>query len=247
MRRGVVAGRSVAGLLALGMVAAAVAIAQAPPAPPRPGTPAAYWLEAQQAVNGDSASVRYARLASRFPRNPSGQAALFELAEYHYARGDYQAARGEFDRVRGPQFRDARYREAVCTFALGDPVRARNLARDLVRRREDPVTWLAAMLMAQTWETEGRLPEALTAYRRLLDLPAGPAQPAALLGAARVAERSKEHKESLEYLNALLKRYPNAPEAAESRDLLESEAPPPGEPGAEKGAKPRAPDGSDSP
>jgi tetratricopeptide (TPR) repeat protein len=216
------------------IVVAAIVIALTTPAtppPPRPGTPAAYWLEAQQTVSGDSASARYARLAARFPRHPSGEAALYELAEYHYARGDYQAARGEFDRVRGPLFRDARYREAVCTYALGDPVRARNLARDLVRRREDPVTWLAAMLMAQTWENEGRLPEALTAYRRLLDLPAGPAQPAALLGAARVAERTKEHSESLEYLNALLKRYPNAPEAAESRDLLQSMEPPPGEAG----------------
>ena len=82
------------------------------------------------------------------------------------------------------------------------------------------------------------MPEALTAYRRLLDLPPGPAQPAALLGAARVAERTKEHKESLEYLNALLKRYPNAPEAAESRDLLQSEAPPPAETGPQKGGTP---------
>jgi tetratricopeptide (TPR) repeat protein len=230
-------------LLALGTCAA---FAQTP-APPRPGSPAAYWLEAHQTVSGDSASARYARLAARFPRSPAGEAALFELAEYHYARGDYQAARGEFDRVRGPQFRQARSREAVCTFAVGDPVRARNLARDLVRRREDPLTWLAAMLVAQTWESEGRLPEALTAYRRLLDLPPGPSQPAALLGAARVAERSREHKESLEYLDALLKHYPNAPEAAESRDLLESEAPKPGEPGAEKGAAGGQPDGSRSP
>jgi tetratricopeptide (TPR) repeat protein len=237
-------------LAEVGIAAAVLVIAQAsPPAapPPRPGTPAAYWLDAQQTVNGDSASARYGRLAARFPRNPSGEAALFELAEYHYARGDYQTARGEFDRVRGPQFREARYREAVCVYALGDPVRARNLARDLARHREDPVTWLAALLMAQTWESEGRMPEALTAYRRLLDLPPGPAQPAALLGAARVAERTKEHKESLEYLNALLKRYPNAPEAAESRDLLQSEAPPPGEPGAEKGAKGRAANSDGSP
>src|SRR5262250_1257206 len=123
--------------------AVALVIAQAtpPPAPPppRPGTPAAYWIEAQETVNGDSASARYGRLAARFPRNPSGAAALYELAEYHYARGDYQTARGEFDRVRGPLYRDARYREAVCIYALGDPVRARNVARDLVRRREDPV------------------------------------------------------------------------------------------------------------
>jgi len=225
------------------VVAAGIAWGQAappaPPPPPKPGTPTAYWLEAQQTVSGDSASARYARLAGRFPRHPTGEAALFELAEYHYARGDYQGARGEFDRVRGASFRLARYREAVCTYALGDPVRARNLARDLVRRREDPVTWLAAMLVAQTWETEGRLPEALTAYRRLLDLPPGPSQPAALLGAARVAERSKEHKESLEYLNSLLKNYPNVPEAAESRDLLQSEAPHPGEPGTEKGSSPK--------
>lgn len=234
----------VVGLVGLG--AAAVVAAQTPPAPPRPGTPAAYWIDAQQTVNGDSASARYARLASRFPRNPTGEAALYELAEYHYARGDYQAARGEFDRVRGTRFREARYREAVCTFALGDPVRARNMARDLVRRREDPVTWLAALLMAQTWESEGRFPEALTAYRRLLDLPSGPAQPAALLGAARVAERTKEHKESLEYLSALLKRFPNSPETAESRDLLQSQEPPPVEPG-EKGTKAGGPGGSDSP
>jgi len=236
-----------------GALLAGLAWAQAPapptplPPPPRPGTPAWYWIQAQQTVAGDSASARYARLSARFPRHPLGEAALYELAEYHYARGDYQTARGEFDRVRGPQFHEARYREAVCTYALGDPMRARNLARDLVRRREDPLTWLAAMLVAQTWETEGRLPEALAAYRRLLDLPPGPSQPAALLGAARVAERSKEHKESLEYLGALLKRYPNAPEAAESHDLLESEAPHPGESGAEKGASGNQPEDPDSP
>ena len=238
----------VAFALALGVVIAATPqTPPAPPAPPRPGTPAAYWIEAQATVNGDSASARYARLAARFPRNPVGAASLYEVADYHYARGDYQGARGEFDRVRGPQFRMARYREAVCIYALGDPVRARNIARDLVRRREDPVTWLAALLVAQTWESEGRLPEALTAYRRVLDLPPGPAQPAALLGAARVAERTKEHNESLEYLSALVKHYPTAPETAESRDLLESQAPPPAEPGTEKRAKGAAPNGGGSP
>src|SRR5207247_5792569 len=102
-------------------------------------------------------------------------------ADYHYARGDYPTARAEYARVRGPETRGARLGAAMCSYALGDPRRARAEARALFHRRDDPITWLASLLVAQCWESEGRLPDALAAYRRLLDLPPGPAQPAALL------------------------------------------------------------------
>jgi len=223
------------GLAAAGALMAAIALAQvrgtpAPP-PPKPGSPTALWIEAQTTVNGDSAAARYTRLANRYGRQAIGEAAVFELAEYLYARGDYAAARSAYARVRGPQARNARLGEALCLFALGDPGRARMVARAQIKRHDDPITWLASLLVAQCYENDGRLPEALAAYRRLLDLPAGPAQPAALLGAARLAERSGEHKEALEDIARLRKSYPNSPEAAESRDLLRSAAPKPGESG----------------
>ena len=224
------------GLAAAGALAAAVALAQVrgvpAPTPPKPGSPAALWIDAQTTVGGDSAVARYSRLASRFARQPMGEAALFELAEYQYARGDYVTARATYAHVHGPQARNARLGEALCLYALGDPARARVMARSQIKRRDDPLTWLASLLVAQCWENEGRLPEALAAYRRLLDLPPGPAQPAALLGAARLAERSGEHKEAREDLERLRGHYPNSPEAAESRDLLRSAAPKPGESGA---------------
>jgi TolA-binding protein len=214
------------------------------PAPPKPGSPAALWIEAQQTVHGDSAAARYTRLANRFGRQTMGEAAVFELADYLYARGDYAAARSAYARVHGPQARHARLGEALCLFALGDPARARMVARGQIKRHDDPITWLASLLVAQCYENEGRLPEAFAAYRRLLDLPAGPAQPAALLGAARLAERSGEHKEARENIDRLRSRYPNSPETAESRDLLRSAAPKPGESGA---ASESEGDGSASP
>lgn len=191
----------------------------ASPAPPRPGSPEGLWQAARQAVPADSATTRYGELARRYPRHPLAQAALMELGDCQYARGEYQAARQYYRRVRGPAAGRARFGEALCAYALGDPTQARRIAQPLVRERNDPATWLAALLVAQSWEAEGRVPETLTAYRRLLDLPAGPAEPAALLGAARAAERAGQAEASAQHLADLLHRYPNSAESAEARSL----------------------------
>lgn len=187
------------------------------PPPPRPGTPAALWLEAHHAVRGDEAAASYRTLAERYPRHPLGEGALCELADYQYARGEYDAARMLYRRVRGSEARRARFGEALATFALGDPAQAREQARALLRERNDPMTWRAALLVAQSWEAERRVPETLAAYRRLLELPAGAGQPTALLGAARAAERAGEQEEAARYLLALRERYPESSEAAEAR------------------------------
>jgi len=207
----------------LGLVLAASSRAedrgQPEPQAPKPGSAPALWIEAQQIVDGDSAVDRYRRIAQRFPRHPLGQESLSEMADYEYARGEYDAARTLYARVRGAESKRARLGEALSTFALGDPQRALAQARLLVHGRDDPYTWLGSLLIAECWQAEGRLPETLAAYRHLLDLPAGPAQPAALLGAARSAERSGEHEEADGYLKKLRQRFPDSPEAAEARSF----------------------------
>jgi tetratricopeptide (TPR) repeat protein len=259
MRRAAIGGARAAALAgALGMAAWALAAGPEPrsraatpvprPAPaagsptspaPRPGSPEWLWITAKQAVTGDSAAARYSELVRRHPHHPLGRAALVELADYQYARGDYQAARLLYRRSRGPEARRARLGEALCTYALGDPGEARRAAQSLLHDRSDPLTWLAALLVAQSWEAEGRVPEALAAYRRVLELPTGPAEPAALLGAARTARRAGESAEAARSLALLRTRYAQSPEAAEARDLDRPEAD--HEPGSQAAAGAPAP------
>jgi TolA-binding protein len=211
-----------AGIIAVAAVpeaARGVADRPTPSAPARPGSVEGLWQAARQAVPGDTAMARYGTVVRRYPRHALAQAALMELADYQYAVGECQAARQYYHRVRGPLAARARLGEALCVYALGDPAQARRLAQPLVRAKDAPLTWLAALLVAQSWEAEGRIAETLGAYRRLLELPAGPAQPAALLGAARAAERVGQGDASAQYLAELLRRYPGSPEAAEARSL----------------------------
>jgi len=212
------AGVALAVLLAVAAAGPAPAGAAAPGGPPV-SAPERLWQAARAAVLADSAVARYAELARRYPRHALAPAALLELADYQYARGEYQAARPYYRRVRGPLAPRARLGEARCAYALGEPAQARRLAQPLVRERRDPTTWEAALLVAQSWEAEGRIAEAHGAYRRLLELPAGPAEPAALLGAGRAAERAGQSATAAQHLADLLRRYPDSAEAAEARSL----------------------------
>jgi tetratricopeptide (TPR) repeat protein len=215
----VAAALSLAIVVAIGaLVPGSTARAQQP-APPRPGSAEALWLAARTTARGDSAVALYRRLAERFPRHGLGRAAQVEIADFHYARGDYAAALAEYRRVRGPEASRARFHEALCRYALGETAPARQALRGILRRRNDAWHWSASLLLAQTWDADRRASEALAAYRRLLDLPPGPAQPAALLGAARAAERAEESNEAAKYIERLRARYPNSPEAAEAASM----------------------------
>jgi tetratricopeptide (TPR) repeat protein len=124
---------------------------------------------------------------------------------------------------------EARYWEGLSAFALGRPREARVAVMPAAHAgRAGPRRWDSAYLVALSWAQEGRRPEALAAYRALFDLPAGPAQAAALYQAQRLAKELERADESAEWGRKLLAAYPHSPEAASFR--AETVRPAPGAP-----------------
>jgi tetratricopeptide (TPR) repeat protein len=178
---------------------------------------------------GDSTKTRLVRFLAEHPRHPLTAPAQFELGLLAYARGDYAEARERFRRARSGGIADeARYWEGLSAFALGRPREARDAVLQTARAgRPVPRRWDSAYLVALSWAQEGRRPEALAAYRTLFELPAGPAQAAALYQAQRLAVDLQRSDEAAEWGKKLLSSYPQSPEAASFKAETARPAPAP--------------------
>jgi tetratricopeptide (TPR) repeat protein len=179
------------------------------------------WQQAQTETQADSAAIILRRLIGEFPRHPLAGEAQLALADYYFARGDYPLSRVFYHRAAEgkPVSGRATLGEARSYYALGDYSTARNVARPVLQSREHALSWSAAFLIALTWQAEGQAAEADAVFRRLLAQNPGPAQPAALLAAARVAVELGDATNAAELLLRLRSHYPESSEAVEARGL----------------------------
>jgi tetratricopeptide (TPR) repeat protein len=207
-------------LLACALASSALAAHAAPPLKPVPVDPVRAEFDAALTPGlGDSTAHRLDRFLAAHGRHPLAFSAQFELGRLAYAQGDYAQARERFRRARGGALADeARYWEGLAAFALGRPREARDAVTPAARAtRAAPRRWDSAYLVALSWAQEGKRPEALAAYRALLELPAGPAQASALYQAQRLAHELERADEAAEWGKRLLVAYPRSPEAASFR------------------------------
>lgn len=209
-------------LLVLGTALAGPKQEARPPVAARalPSDPVRAQYDAALAAGlGDSVGTQLVRFLAEHRRHALAAAAQFELGQLGYARGDYAVARERFRRARsGPLADEARYWEGLSAFALGRPREARDAVLATARSgKAAPRRWDSAYLVALSWAQEGRRPEAMAAYRKLFDLPAGPAQAAALYQAQRLATELERSDEASEWGRKLLASYPRSPEAASFR------------------------------
>ncbi len=187
---------------------------------PAPSDPLREEYDAALAAGlGDSVRSQLTGFLAEHPRHALAAPAQFELGQLGYAKGDYAEARERFKRARtGPLADEARYWEGLSAFALGRPREARDAVLGTARSKKAlPRRWDSAYLVALSWAQEGRRPEAIAAYRTLFDLPAGPAQAAALYQAQRLATELQRADEASEWGRKLLASYPRSPEAASFR------------------------------
>ena len=77
-----------------------------------------------------------------------------------------------------------------------------------------PRQWDAANLVALSWAQQGNEPEALAAYRKLLALPRGGGEAAALYQAQKLAHDLAHADDASAWGKRLLAEYPESPEAA---------------------------------
>jgi tetratricopeptide (TPR) repeat protein len=208
--------------LAAGIAMAVLAIGMIPTSAwSQRGSAADLWNRARAETQGDSAAVLLRRLIDEYPRHLLVHDAQSLLADYYFARGDYPQARLFYHRAAEKKEGDGRARlgEARSYYALGDYATARNAARPLLQTEDGRLSWTAAFLIALCWEAEERYEEAYSAHRRLLARPVGPAQPAALLAAARTAFKLELNDEARDLLLRLNSQYPESPEAIEASRL----------------------------
>jgi len=187
----------------------------------RPRSAPDLWQRAQAETQADSAAVLLRRLIEEFPRHALVGEAHLTLADYYFARGDYPLARVFYHRAaKEKQGSDrATLGEARSYYALGDYSTARNVVRPVVQSDEPALSWSASFLVALSWQAEGQAEEADAVYRRLLARSPGPAQPAALLAAARVAIELGGEASADDLLLRLRSQYPESPEAVEAWQL----------------------------
>jgi tetratricopeptide (TPR) repeat protein len=199
----------------------------AAPAPPLDPVRAQYEAATAPGL-GDTVRTGLNRFLAAHPRHALAPSAQFELGLLAYARGEYAEARERFRRARsGPGTDEARYWEGLSAFALGRPRDARDAVLGAARAgKAVPRRWDSAYLVALSWAQEGRRPEALAAYRALFELPAGPAQAAALYQAQRLAKELERDEEAVAWGRKLLASYPQSPEAASFRAETVKPAPP---------------------
>jgi tetratricopeptide (TPR) repeat protein len=184
------------------------------------------WLAARGQADGDSALFLFELLLARHARSRQARLATLEIADLHYARGAYAEALRHYESAgSGPLGERARLGAARSRYALGEYAAARQAAAALLRSADPRLQWEAGFLSAAAWQAEGRTREALSEYLRLLERPAAPAEPAALLAAARAARAEGRRDLAERLLSTLARRHPESFEALEADTVRAAAAP----------------------
>ena len=183
------------------------------------------WSHLPPGIGADSLAPALQRLEARSPRSLAGSAA-YALGQFHLARGEYRAAGEAFGRaaarLAGPDRAEARYRQGLALLGSADPGRAR-AAFEEVLSASQPLRAFAQLGLAQAHALAGETNRELDVLKRLLDGPAGEAEPAALERYAALCDRLKRTADATAARDRLARRWPRSFEAARLEPrLLES-------------------------
>src|SRR5262245_50608189 len=162
------------------LLLATVLLVSWPPGPAAALEPV--WSRLPAGLPADSLGPALRRLEAAGPAGVAG-AAAFTLGEFHFARGEYRAAAGAFGRaaarLQGLAPTEARYGQGSAWLGERDGGHAR-AAFDEVAMLSGPYRSLAQLGLARAYGLQGDSDHELAMLRRLLDRPAGEAEPAAL-------------------------------------------------------------------
>jgi hypothetical protein len=174
------------------------------------------WSRLPSGLPADSLGPALRRLEAAGPPSTSAAAAFAE-GEFHYARGEYRLAADAFGRaaarLQALEHTEARYRQGLAFLGARDPGRAR-AAFEEVSMLSQPFHDLAQFGLARAYALAGETDQELTALRRLLDRPAGEAEPAALARYAALSDRLHHDSEARAARERIAKRWPRSFEAA---------------------------------
>ena len=174
------------------------------------------WSKLPQGLPADSLGPALQRLESAGQATTSA-AAAFALGEFHHARGEYRLAAEAFGRaaarLQGLEHTEARYRQGLAWLGDRDPGRAR-AAFEEVAMLSQPFRSLAQFGLARAHALAGEPEQELDLLLRLLDRPAGEAEPGALASYAALCDRLRRTGEARAARERLAKRWPRSFEAA---------------------------------
>ena len=174
------------------------------------------WARLPASLPADSLAPALERLEAGRPRALAA-AAAYTLGQFHHARGEYRQAADAFGRaaarLAGYEKADARYRQGLAWLGVGDGGRAR-AAFEYVSVESQPLRPLAQLGLAQALGLAGESDHELDVLRRLLDRPAGEAEPAALELYAALCDRTHRAAAASAARDRLLRRWPRSLEAA---------------------------------
>jgi len=174
------------------------------------------WSRLPPGLPADSLGSALQRLESAGPAATSAAAAFAE-GQFRHARGEYRPAAEAFGRaaarLEGLEHTEARYRQGLAWLGARDPGRARAAFEEVVMLSQ-PFRALAQLGLARAYALAGEPEQELAMLRRLLDRPAGEAEPAALARYAALCDRLHRASEARAARERLAKRWPRSFEAA---------------------------------
>lgn len=181
-------------------------------------TPAAaqLWSRVPAGLPADSLGPVLRALESS-PDHALAAEAARALGQFHHARGEYRAAAEAFGRaaarLEGYARAEARYHQGLACLGAREDGRAR-AAFEEVLRTSLPLRPLAQLGLAEAHLLAGEPARALDVLQRLLDGPAGEAEPAALERYAELCDRAHRTSDAAAARDRLRRRWPRSFEAA---------------------------------
>jgi len=174
------------------------------------------WSHLPVGLPADSLAPSLLRLESRGSRALAASAA-YTLGQFHHARGEYRPAAEAFGRaaarLTGEERADARYGQGLALLGAQDAGRARAAFED-VAASSVSLRAFAQLGLAQAHALSGETSREMEVLRRLLDGPAGEAEPAALERYAALCDRLSRASDATAARERLLRRWPRSFEAA---------------------------------
>lgn len=174
------------------------------------------WSRLPIGLPADSLAPALRRIEAAGPRSTAA-AAAFALGQFHHARGEYRLAAEAFGRaaarLSGYERAEARYRQGLAWLGTGDGGRAR-ASFEAVSAESQTLRPLSQLGLSQALALTGEPEREMEVLRRLLDGPAGEAEPAALERYAALCDRLHRTADAVAARDRLLRRWPRSLEAA---------------------------------